>query len=229
MNCIIVDDDDASRNVLEQMAKQVDYITIIKTCSTPLDAMSALKKEDVDVLFLDIEMPGMSGLDMIKALDKRPQIILTTTHKEYALDAFEFNVLDYLVKPVTLPRFLKAVAKAKDTSGHGDQISAGADFFFIKKDSVLNKVPVKDILWIEALGDYITINTKDQRFILHSSLKSLEDKLHKSKFVRVHRSYIVQIDNVRKVEDTTIFINDVPIPIGALYKENFIKRINTLQ
>jgi two-component system LytT family response regulator len=229
MNCIIVDDDDASRTVLTQMAKQVDYLTILKTCSTPLDAMNTLKKEEVDVLFLDIEMPGMTGMEMLKALDTRPQVILTTSHKEYALDAFDLNVVDYLIKPVTLPRFLKAMAKVKNYTDSTDQVSAGQDYFFIKKDSVLNKVPVKDILWIEALGDYITVHTKDQRFILHATLKSLEGKLPTDKFVRVHRSYIVQVDNIKKVEDTTIFINDVAIPVGALYKESFIKRLNTLQ
>jgi DNA-binding LytR/AlgR family response regulator len=229
MNCIIVDDDDASRTALLQMTKQVDYLNVVKTCSNPLEAMAALKKEDVDVIFLDIEMPEMTGMDMLKALDNRPQVILTTSHKEYALDAFDLNVVDYLIKPVTLPRFLKAMAKVKDASGSDDQVTAGQDYFFIKKDSVLNKVPVKDILWIEALGDYITIHTKDQRFILHATLKSLEGKLPANKFVRVHRSYIVQVDNVKKVEDTTIFINEVSIPVGALYKENFIKRLNTLQ
>jgi len=229
MNCIIVDDDDASRSALVQIVKQVDYLTVVKTCSNPLEAMNALKKEDVDILFLDIEMPEMTGMEMLKALDNRPQVILTTSHKEYALDAYDLNVIDYLIKPVTLPRFLKAMAKIKDASGSDDQVSAGQDYFFIKKDSVLTKVPIKDILWIEALGDYITVHTRDQRFTLHATLKSLEGKLPPNKFVRVHRSYIVQVDNVKKVEDTTIFINEVSIPVGALYKENFIKRLNTLQ
>jgi two-component system LytT family response regulator len=229
MNCIIVDDDDASRSVLTQMIKQVDYLNIIKTCSTPLEAMNTLKKENPDVLFLDIEMPEMSGMEMLRALDTRPQVILITSHTEYALDAFDLNVVDYLIKPITLPRFLKAISKVKDSSDIKEQFSMSRDYFFIKKNSVLNKVPVKDILWIEALGDYINIHTKDERFILHSTLKSLENKLHAGKFVRVHRSYIVQIDNVKKVEDTTIFINDQSIPIGAIYKENFIKQINTLQ
>ncbi len=229
MNCIIVDDDDASRSVLTQMVKQVEYLTIIKACSNPLEAMNTLKNENPDVIFLDIEMPEMSGMEMLKALDNRPQVILITSHTEYALDAFDLNVVDYIVKPITLPRFLKALSKVKGSAETKEQFSMSRDYFFIKKNSVLNKVPVKDILWIEALGDYITIHTKDERFILHSTLKSLENKLNAGKFVRVHRSYIVQIDNVKKVEDTTIYINDESIPIGAIYKENFIKQINTLQ
>ncbi|MGP8215494.1 MAG: LytR/AlgR family response regulator transcription factor [Bacteroidia bacterium] len=229
MNCIIVDDDDASRTVLTQIAKQIDYLTIVKTCSSSIDAMNTISKEDIDLLFLDIEMPGMSGLDMLKALDKRPQVILTTSHREYALDAFDLNVVDYLVKPLTLSRFLKALAKVKDSLDTKEQVNAEQDFFFIKKDSVLTKVPVKDILWIEALGDYLTIHAKEQRYILHATLKSLEEKLPSNKFIRVHRSYIVQIDNITEVEDTTIFINDIPIPIGALYKESFMKALRPLQ
>ena len=228
MNCIIVDDDDASRSALAQLAKQVDNLVVVRSCSTSVEAMNVLKKESVDLLFLDIEMPEMSGMELLKALDDRPQVIFTTSHKEYAIDAFEMNVVDYLVKPVTLPRFLKAVAKAKDNETK-DQVSTGQEYFFIKKDSVLNKVPIKDILWIEALGDYITVHTKDQRFVLHATLKSVESKLPADKFVRVHRSFIIQIDNVKKVEDTTIYINDTSIPVGALYKDNFIKRLNPLQ
>jgi DNA-binding LytR/AlgR family response regulator len=228
MNCIIVDDDDASRAVITQMVKQVEYLNVIKTCSTPVEAINTLRKENIDLLFLDIEMPEMNGMEMLKALDNKPQVILITSHTEYALDAFDLNVADYLIKPITLPRFLKALAKVK-ASATEDQVNMSRDWFFIKKNSVLHKVPVKDILWIEALGDYITVHTKDERFIIHATLKSLETKLHTSKFVRVHRSYIVQIENIKKVEDTTIFINDTSIPVGALYKENFIKQINTLQ
>lgn len=232
MNCIIVDDDEASINVFTQIIKQVGYLNVIQTFSTPMEAIEALKKHhDTDILFLDIEMPEMSGLDMIKTLADKPQIILTTSHTEYALDAYDLDVVDYLVKPITLPRLLKALSKVKQPAinTNNNHLSLEQDFFFVKKDSVLTKVPVKDILWIEALGDYVNLHTKNERFILHITLKSVESKLPATKFVRVHRSYIVHIDNVRTVEDTTIYINDVSIPIGALYRENFLKRLNTLQ
>jgi len=228
MNCIVVDDDKASINVFTQIIKQVDYLNIIQTCSTPVEAINALNKHtDIDVLFLDIEMPEMNGLEMIRTLAERPRIILTTSHTEYALDAYDLDVVDYLIKPITLTRLLKALSKIKQADNHTN-VTVEQDFFFVKKDSVLIKVPVKDILWIEALGDYITLHTKNERFILHITLKSVESKLPTSKFIRVHRSYIVHIDNVRTVEDTTIYINDASIPIGALYRENFLKRLNTL-
>jgi DNA-binding LytR/AlgR family response regulator len=229
MNCIIVDDDDASRKVLSHLIKQTDFLNEVAACPNPVEAMKVLQKQEIDLVFLDIEMPEMTGMDMLKTLENRPGVILTTSHKEYALDAFNLNVIDYLVKPVELPRFIKAVNKAKDLISVKDQVSANREYFFIKKDSVLTKVPVKDILWIEALGDYITVHTKEQRFILHATLKSIENKLPADKFIRVHRSYIVQMDNVKLVEDTTIYINDVSIPVGAMYKENFIKHLNPLQ
>jgi len=228
MNCIIVDDDEACRKALAHLAGQVEDLTVVATCASPVEAVNILRKENVDLLFLDIEMPEMSGLELLKALDIRPHVIFTTSHKEYALDAFELDVIDYLIKPVTLPRFLKAIAKVRDTSDAKDLVNTTQEYFFIKKDSVLNKVVVEDILWIEALGDYITVHTKNQRFIIHATLKSVEAKLPANKFVRVHRSFIIQIDNVKKVEDTTIYVNDTAIPVGALYKENFIKRLNPL-
>lgn len=160
MNCIIVDDDDASRKIIAQLAKQVAHLNIVKECKNPLEAIAVLKNENVDLIFLDIEMPQMSGIDMLRSLDNRPAVILTTTHKEYAIDAFELNVVDYIVKPVALPRFLKAVGKVKESTDI-KELTTSTEYFFIKKDSVLTKVPVKEILWIEALGDYITIHTRD--------------------------------------------------------------------
>ena len=228
MNCIVVDDDEASRKVLIQLLKQVDYINLVKECGDAVEAMNIIQQDNIDLMFLDIEMPKMSGMDMLKSLTVKPKVVLTTSHTEYALDAFEMNVVDYLVKPVSLKRFMQAMEKIKGLGGE-KEISYSQEYFFIKKDSVLTKVPVKDILWIEALGDYITIHTAKDRYIIHSTLKAIEVKLPTDKFVRVHRSYIVQLDNVKVVEDTTIYINDVSIPIGALYKENFIKRLHTLQ
>jgi DNA-binding LytR/AlgR family response regulator len=227
MNCIIIDDDNASRSVLTQLVKQVDYLQLQNVCSSPLEAIGVLKHGNVDLVFLDVEMPEMTGMEMLKSMDM-PATILTTTHKEYALDAFEHNIVDYLVKPILLPRFLKAVEKAHNhIKKHTTHTTIDKDYFFIKKDSVLNKVPLKDILWIEALGDYLAIHTFDKKYVVHLTLKAIEGKLH-DKFVRVHRSYIVNIDNVGMVEDTTIYINNTPIPVGALYRENFVKVLNLL-
>jgi DNA-binding LytR/AlgR family response regulator len=229
MKCIIVDDDEASRTALSQLLKQVNYIELVTVCSNTADAITALNKNDIDLLFLDIEMPGMTGMELLKNMDIKPMVILTTSHKEYALDAFEHNVIDYLVKPVELPRLMKAITKAKSLKNDSVLVESNSkDYFFIKKNSVLNKVYIKDIFWIEALGDYLTVHSWNEKFILHITLKAIESKLPPSKFVRVHRSHIVQVDNIAAVEDNTIFINNTPIPVGALYKENFIKALNLL-
>jgi two-component system, LytTR family, response regulator len=230
MNCIIVDDEEMSRNALKHLIQQIDFLKLVKICEGPAEAAIAIKNEKPDLLFLDIEMPGMSGLELLKSLEVRPLTILTTSHKEYALDAFDHNVIDYLVKPVQLPRFLQSVTKAKEFFDNSKSKLDGAekDYFFIKTNSVMNKVLIKDILWIEAMGDYVTINTAAKKLILHLTLKAIEEKLPSDKFVRVHRSFMVALDNIAAIEDTTICIANKLIPVGAIYKENFMKRLNLL-
>src|SRR5688572_156899 len=231
MNCIIVDDEEMSRNAMKHLVEQIGYLQLVKVCHDSSEAIETLKKNKIDLVFLDIEMPGMSGIELIQSLETRPLIILTTSHKEYALDAFEYNVVDYLVKPVNEPRFKKAVEKAQEFFDSSQDVKitpAEKEYFFIKHNSVLTKVLLKDILWIEALGDYITINTVNKKYVLHLTLKAIEGKLPPDKFVRVHRSYIAAIDNISAVEDTTISISNKLIPVGALYKDNFIKKLNLL-
>ena len=232
MNCIIVDDEEMSRNALKQLIGRVDFLNLVKVCEGPLEAITTLKNEKVDIMFLDIEMPDMSGMDLIKSLpqETRPMIILTTSHTEYALDAFEHNVVDYLVKPVMLPRFLVATTKARDLFENSQNKidSFDKDYFFVKSNSVMHKLLIKDILWMESMGDYITINTVNKKYILHLTLKAIEPKIPSDKFIRVHRSFIVAIDNITSVEDTTIVINNKLIPVGAIYKESFMKRLNLL-
>ena len=230
MNCMIIDDDEMSRNALKHLIDQVGFLVLVKECKDPIEAVEFLKDENPELIFLDIEMPGMSGIDFLKNFTVRPKVILTTTHTEYALDAFDFSVVDYLVKPLSLPRFVKAVSKAKETSDHSKSQLASfeADHFFVKKNSILHKVPLKEIQWIEALGDYVTINTPTSKYTLHFTLKALEAKLPSNKFIRVHRSFMVNFENISSIEDTMISIDKKLIPIGALYRENFIKKLNLL-
>jgi len=230
MNCIIIDDDQACRSVLEQMIGQTDPLKHIGSFENGLQAMNALKNNETDIIFLDVEMPEMSGIDMLAELDIKPMVILTTSHKEYALDAYEHEVVDYLVKPVTLPRFLKAVSKAEKRFENlvMGSLSDDRNYFFVRKDSVINKLPISDVLWVEAMGDYVTINTKGKKIIIHSTLRAIESKLPKEKFIRVHRSYIVQLENIKTIEGNTIFLEDAYIPLGTVYKENFLKRLGFL-
>jgi len=230
MNCIIVDDDEACRAMLQNLIGQVDNLKLIGTFETGSQAINALKHNDTHLAFLDVEMPRMSGIDMLAGLEIKPLVILNTSHEEYALDAYQYEIVDYLVKPTTLPRFLKAVSKAQrrfENFAIGD-ISGDRTYFFIRKDSVIHKVPVASVLWVEAMGDYVTINTTEKKYIIHSTLRTIESKLPKDKFVRVHRSYIVQLENIKTVEGTTIFIDNTFIPMGIVYKDNFLKHLGFL-
>jgi len=230
MNCIIIDDDESCRTVLEQMIVQTDPLKHIGSYENGIGAVSALKNSDTHLIFLDVEMPEMNGIDMLAQLEIKPLVILTTSHKEYALDAYEHDVVDYLVKPVTLPRFLKAVSKAERRfeSSFMGSLSNDRNYFFVRKDTVINKIPIADVLWVEAMGDYVTINAKGKKVIIHSTLRAMENKLPKEKFIRVHRSYIVQMENIKTIEGNTIFIEDNYIPLGTVYKDSFLKRLGFL-
>ncbi len=230
INCVIIDDDEACRVTLEHLIGQVDNLKHVGSFENGKKGIQALKSSDTHLVFLDIEMPEMTGLELLEGLEIRPMIILTTSHTKYAIDAFRHEVVDYLVKPVTMPGFLKAVSKAERLFEHlflGDK-PGDRNYLFIRKDNIINRVSVSDVLWIEAMGDYVTIHTIDKKFILHSTLRTIESRLPQDKFIRVHRSYIVQIENIKTVEDTTIYINNAAIPLGSLYKNSFFKRLGIL-
>jgi two-component system, LytTR family, response regulator len=235
MNCIIVDDNKMARTATRQLVSQVDFLKLKQECSSPVEAFNYLQKEAVDLIFLDIEMPEMSGIELIKNLEQRPIIILITAKKEYALEAFELNVVDYIVKPVNLSRFMVAVSRAKELFDLKDQKieeqgekDKDKDYIFVRSNSVLSKVNIKSILYIQALGDYVNIFTKDNRYTVHISLKAFEDKMPKDKFYRLHRSYLIAIDHIDNIEENTAYIEKHPIPIGEQFKKDLLKKLNLL-
>jgi DNA-binding LytR/AlgR family response regulator len=230
MNCIIIDDDAACRVALEQMIGQVNSLQHIGSFETGKQALNALRQKETHLVFLDVEMPEISGLDMLAEFEIKPLVILTTSHTEYALDGYKYEIVDYLVKPFTFSRFINAISKAEQRFDNSF-LGAGnneKNYFFIRKDTVINKIPVGEVLWIEAMGDYVAIHTKSTKFIIHSTLKAIEEKLPKDKFMRVHRSYIVHIENIKTVEGTTIYIENTPIPLGTAYKDLFLKNLEYL-
>jgi DNA-binding LytR/AlgR family response regulator len=233
MNCIIVDDSLVARKALSVLINHVDFLTLTKECSNPIEAFNYLKSESVDLIFLDIEMPEMTGLEFIKNLKQRPIIILVTSKKNYAVEAFELNVADYIVKPVTLARFMIAVERAKEIFDSKDKkISAtdgdSADYIFVRSNSALTKIGLNDILYIQALGDYVKIFTANKHNLVHSTLKSMEEKLDPTKFFRLHRSYLVSINHIEKIEENEVRIGQHSIPIGEQYKKELLKRLNLL-
>lgn len=230
MNCIIVDDEELSQKAMKHLIAQVPYLNLVAQCSSGSEALDALDKNKVDLMFLDIEMPVINGLEFVKSLTNPPMTILATSKKEYALEAFECNVIDYLVKPVAIERFFSATTKAKHLfdNAHQNIQFLNQEYIFVKENGMLSRISMKEILWIEALGDYISINTTEKKYTVHSTMKAIENKLDPDKYIRVHRSYIVSIDNISSIDDNTIVINKQLIPIGLVHKENLTKKLNLL-
>ena len=232
MNCIIVDDNKMARTALKKLIEQVDSLVLQEECASPIDAYNYLLKESIDLVFLDVEMPGMTGIELIKNLEKRPIIILITSKTDYAVEAFELNVSDYIIKPVTLSRFMVAVAKAKELFElKGQKIELNEkdkEYMFVRSNSILTKIKINDITYIQALGDYVNIYTLDSRYTVHITLKGMEEKLPEEKFYRLHRSYLIALDHIDKVEEGTAFIGKHPVPIGEQYKKELLKKINLI-
>jgi len=231
MNCLIVDDDNISRSEAEQLVKKISSLNLVASCSNALEAFNAIKTKKIELIFLDVMMPGMSGLELIKSLSNdRPQVILMTSEKNYAVEAFNYDVTDFLVKPLSEERFLRAVSKVKNNhQGNGQgKVEANTDFIFVKVDSVLVKINTADILYIEAVGDYVSIHTTSSRYVVHSTMKSILDKLSLQHFLRVHNSFIVRLDKISSIEDNSIIINKNLIPLSRLRKNELMERLNLL-
>ncbi|QEC58072.1 LytR/AlgR family response regulator transcription factor [Flavisolibacter ginsenosidimutans] len=231
MKCIIVDDNKMARMALKQLVSQVQNLELVAECSNAMEAYNQLANNGIDLLFLDIEMPEMSGIDLIKKLGaKKPLIIFTTAKTDYAVEAFELNVVDYLVKPITQPRLVQAVEKAQEALDSNKQEVKVEEqgFVFVKDNGMLKRISIEDILFLEAMGDYVKVHTAPKFHVVHATLKSIEEKLPASKFLRVHRSYIVAINKIDFIQEGTISIGKTSIPVADTHKANLNKRLNLL-
>ncbi len=230
MNCIIVDDDDQIRLLMETLIKETDFLHLVKNCSSAIEASNILLKEKIDLVFLDMKMPGMSGMEFLKTLDgDKPLVIIITGNKEFAAEAFDFDVCDFIVKPITHSRFLKAVSKAKKKFDAKDnQAPLINDTFFVKFNSLLLKINTPDIYWVEALADYCAVHTNDQKYIVHSSMKEIMSKLPKNDFIRIHNSFIVRVDKISSIESSNLYINKQTIPISRSKQKDLMNRIKLL-
>jgi DNA-binding LytR/AlgR family response regulator len=236
VNVIIVDDEPLAQDVLETYISKFPELNLVRKCSNALEANEVLKHEDVDLMFLDIQMPQLTGIDFLKTLNKPPLVIFTTAYPNYALEGFELNALDYLLKPISLERFIKAVNKAieqvellkKDkvvptVSKNTAEGEAEVDYIFVKADKKLVKVNYNDIIYIEGLKDYVIIRMEAQRVITLQTMKSLEDKLPSSRFKRIHRSYIINVAKINAIVGNMVEVmeKNVPkhLPIGKNYRD----------
>lgn len=233
MNCIIVDDDKLSCKILEGYVAKSTSLNMIGCYSDSVEARNILtKRNDIDLIILDIEMPEMNGFDFIGSLDFPPNIIIVSSAEEYAIKACDFNVVDYLLKPVTYGRFCKAIDKTLRYFSRKDATSTGDEEIFIKKGSSLVKLKLRDIIYIEALENYVTLNTNDDKFTIHFTMKAIENQLPSGVFIRVHRSYIINKTNIQSIKENALDLKvggDLKsIPVGKSFRDSLLNDINVM-
>jgi DNA-binding LytR/AlgR family response regulator len=231
LSCAVVDDDTMTLKIMESLVKKTESLQLLGSFQDPVAAANALQSQPVELLFLDVEMPDMSGLELIKTLNPKPQIIIISSKKEYALEAFDYEVTDYLLKPVaSYARFLQAVQRvqAKHKKSAIDTPSAKSEHIYLKVDSLLVKFNLKDIYWIEAFGDYVRVKTTDKLHTVYATLKSVEDTLPSEEFLRVHRSYIVRIDKIVNIDQSNLQVDNKIIPVSQSYRKKLLESITTL-
>lgn len=232
MNCLIVDDEEMSRNMVRHFVEQTEFLNLVGVCENAIDASNIINKEKIDVVFLDIEMPQMSGYELLDTfVDNPPQVILVTAKKDHAVEAFNYDVTDYLVKPLTYGRFLKAITRAQERLNYKQAASETGrihEELYVRSESRIVRVKYEDITYVEALADYIMIFTEDNKYIVHSTMKGFQSRLPQDRFVRLHRSYILNINKIEAIENLFVLVNKKHIPIGASYKEDFLNRLNLL-
>jgi two-component system, LytTR family, response regulator len=225
-----VEDEPLARNLMTDYVNKVPYLHLVEVCSNPLKAIEALKEKPVDLLFLDIQMPEITGITLLKILQNKPYVILTTAYSEYALESYELDVVDYLLKPITFERFLKAVEKVSqriklsgsDTVTNEKTTSdVTPDFVFVKDGTKLVKIKLEDILYIEGLKDYVTIHTPTQKVTTLHRLKSLEEQLPADRFIRIHNSYIVALKAIDVIHKGDVQIGQAMLPVSDSYRKAF--------
>ncbi|MBU3011727.1 LytTR family DNA-binding domain-containing protein [Polaribacter vadi] len=234
MDCIVIDDEQMARVIIRTLCNEIKRINLVKEFSGAIDAMKYLNENSVDLIFLDIHMPNFSGLDFIKTLKDPPKIIFTTSDPKFAIQAFEYDfIADYLLKPIELPRFEKAIRKAEKLQLSESKVetkkeAAVKNDFYVNIDRRLIKIDLSTIYLIKAKGDYIDIKTEDKNYIVHSTLKKIEEKLPDSLFLKVHRSYIINVKKIIDIEDNSVLIKKEVIPVSRSNRPELMKRLDLL-
>ena len=229
MNCIIVDDEPLAQNLINDFINKVPFLKLKEKCKSAFEAMVALQNNQIDLIFLDIHMPDFSGIEFIKNTEKLPLIIFTTAYSRYAVEGFEHNAVDYLLKPISFERFVKAVNRAYEMyklKNKTISVDDSKEYIFVKADYKSVKINFDDILYIEGLKDYIKIITKEKTVLTLMRMKHIEEKLPSDKFIRVHRSYIISIKNIESVKKSNVQIGSNDIPVSDFYRDNFLKIID---
>lgn len=234
LHCLIIDDKPLAIDVLVEYVSKIPFLKLVATTTDPIDGLKIMREQQIDLVFLDIQMPGLTGLQFIKILGKQSKVILTTAYAEYALDGYENDVVDYLLKPIAFDRFYRAAEKALQTfmpDNNVDlpsktQLELPHEFLFIKTEYRIQKIDLKDILFIESIQNYIAVTTKMERILSLQSLKNIEEQLPEKEFIRVHKSFIIALRHIFSIERSRIKIGDHLIPIGDSYRNSFYDLID---
>lgn len=236
IRCLVVDDEPLALHILEDYIRKIPFLTLVKATTNPIEALSIVQNGDADLVFLDVQMPELTGIQFLKIANGKAKFILTTAYSEYALQGYELDVVDYLLKPIAFDRFYKSVQKAQGilnpstspvvVAPEPAQQDSLNDFIFVKTEHKIQKVYLHDILFIEGLKDYISIFTPTERIITLQIMKKMEDALPEKHFIRVHKSYIVALNKIDSIERSRIWIKDKIIPVGDTYRDQFFKIID---
>ncbi len=236
MNCIIIDDEATARAIIKQLCTKIDNLVVLNEFANAIEAIKFLNQHEVDLIFLDIHMPSFDGFDFIQTLKNPPRIVMTSSDPNFAIEAFEYEcIVDYLIKPILLPRFEKAIQKSKSSalkqrvSGISEtNESVTENELYVNIDRRLIKIDIPSIYLIEAKGDYILIKTEDKNYMVHSTLKKIEEKLPITLFLKVHRSYIINVKKIIDIEDNSVLINRDVIPVSRSNRPELMQRLNLL-
>jgi DNA-binding LytR/AlgR family response regulator len=222
LNCVVTDDEPIAQEILEDYIRMVPGLNMVAKCKNAMETLSVLREHQVDVLFIDIHMPGITGLDFIRSLKERPAVIFTTAFPNYAIDGFEVDAIDYLLKPISIDRFLRAVNRVYMRTGEKEKTvktTGDKKFFFIKSNTDLIKIEYSTILYIEGLENYVKIHCENKTVISFSTMKNMEDILGAHRFLRIHRSYLINLDKVNTVQNHTFFIGKTELAVGKSYRK----------
>ena len=235
MTCLIIDDNPMARVVLQHLLQDIEGVKIMGECASAIEAYNLLQQESVDLLLLDVEMPGMSGLELIQSLRTQPIVILVTSKEQYAVEGYNLQVADYLLKPITYPRLLLAIQRARrflplpvSESNNSRTALTDSEHLFVRSNNALVRLRWDDVLFMAALGDYVTIVTAQKKHPVHTTMKSLEERLPNEQFIRIHRSYIVSLQHIDRIEEHTIFIADQQLSVSESYRAELHKRLKIL-
>lgn len=227
LRCIIVDDEPPARKILREYVEDVSFLQLVAEFGEAIEAYNFLRREAIDLIYLDIEMPRLSGIEFLRSVERDSLVVLTTAYPQFALEGYDLEVLDYLLKPIGFDRFLKAAEKARNYFAFVNRpsLKESPDFFFVKSNRRLERVHFADVLYVEAMANYVIIHTAAKKLVAYLTFKGIEEQLPQEKFARIHKSYLVALAAVQRIEDETVAIGVTRLPIGKTYRDEFLQKI----